>query len=62
MMQIPWSESLDIVVLVYSKMVLRTFAARCETALESKSLCGLGYPEKSEKYTDVELCDQFWPN
>ena len=35
-------------------MILRTFAARCETALESRK-CGLGYPEKLEKYTDFEL-------
>ena len=56
MMQIPWSESLGIVVLVYSDRILKTFAAtcRCETALES-SLCGLGYPEKPEKYTDFYL-------
>ena len=36
-------------------MVLRTFAARCETALENRNLCGLGYPEKPENYTDFEL-------
>ena len=55
MMQIPWSESSGIVVLVYSDMILRTFAARCETALESGNLCGLGHPEKPEKCTDFEL-------
>ena len=54
-MQIPLSQSLGIANLVYIDMILRTFAARCETALESRNLCGLGYPEKLEKYTDFEL-------
>ena len=39
----------------YSDMILGTFAAICETALESRNLCGLGCPEKPEKYTDFEL-------
>ena len=39
----------------YSDMILRTFAARCETALESRNVCRLCYPEKPEKYTDFEL-------
>ena len=39
-------------------MILTTFAARCETALESRNLCGLGYLEKPEKYTYFELSDQ----
>ena len=45
----------SIVVLVYSDMILRTFAARCETALESRNFCGLGYPEMPEKYADFKL-------
>ena len=47
-MQIPWSESLGIVVLVGSDTIFRTFAARCETALDSRKLCGLGYPDLLE--------------
>ena len=46
MIEIPRSESLGIVVLVYSDMIFRTFACRCKTALESRNLFGLGYPEK----------------
>ena len=49
MMQMPWLENLGIVVLVYSDMILRTFAARFEAALGSRILSGLGYPEKPEK-------------
>ena len=36
-------------------MILGTFDARYETALESRNLCGLGLPEEPEKYTDFEL-------
>ena len=59
MVQMPWSESLGIVVLVYSDMILRTFAAGFEATLESRILSGLGYPEKPENYTDFELLSPF---
>ena len=46
---------LSIVALFYNGMILRTFAARCETALESRNLCGMGYPEKPKKYPDFAV-------
>ena len=48
MMQKTLSESLGIAVSVDSDKLLRTFAARCDTALESRKFCVLGYPEKLE--------------
>ena len=40
--------SLGIAVSVDSVKILRSFAAtcRCDTVLESRKFCGLGYPEK----------------
>ena len=48
MMQISWSESLGIAVSVDSDKILRTFAARCETALDSRKSCGMGYHDQLE--------------
>ena len=47
-----------------SDKLLRTFAARCDTALEGRKLCALGYPEKLEKLENRQIvsfhdnCDQ----
>ena len=39
---------------VDSDNILRTFAARCDTTLESRNFCGLGYLEKLKNKTFFE--------
>ena len=52
---------LGIAVAVDSDKLLRTFAARYDTALESRKFCVLGYPEKLENRQILSFhdnCDQ----
>ena len=53
-MYIPWSETSGISDSVDSDKILRTFSARCDTALESRNFCGLGYLEKVSEH-DQEI-------
>ena len=54
-------KSVDIAVSVDSDKLLGTGAARCDTALESRKFCVLGYPENLENRQILSFhdnCDQ----